>query len=458
MLLNRVFEPFLARRPLCVMARGVLENLLDPQRIDELFERTAQQQYQKELLFSALVGLMSEVTLKVQPSVHAAYQSQRNEIKVSTAALYKKLDGVETCVSEELVRDSAGRAGAVIDALNARLEPWLPGYCCRVLDGNHLSATEHRITELRTTWAGALPGKVLVVLDPERMLAENVFLAEDGHAQERSLLDAVIATIRPRELWIADRNFCTLKFLFEIARRLGFFAIRQHGSLEGQLVGKRCRVGKSATGVVFEQEVLLTDPDSGRTMTVRRITVELNEPTRDGDCEMHLLSNVPAQDANALRLAELYRKRWTIETAFQEITTTLGCEIRTLGYPPAALFAFCLALLAYNAVSVLKASLRVAHGATKVQEQVSGYYLALEIRQAYDGMAVAIAPEYWEPLRGLAPEPMATWLLEVAHGIELSRYQKHPRGPKKKPPQKAPYKHGGHVSTAKLLRTRRPSG
>jgi hypothetical protein len=42
-------------------------------------------------------------------------------------------------------------------------------------------------------------------------------------------------------------------------------------------------------------------------------------------------------------------------TAFFEIITTLACEINTLGYSKAALFTFCLALLAYNAVSLLKA-------------------------------------------------------------------------------------------------------
>jgi hypothetical protein len=206
MLLDRVFEPFLQKRPVCVMARAVLENLLDPERIDALFERSRQRQYEKELLFSTLVELMSVVTLKIQPSVHAAYQS--SNLEVSVQALYKKLDGVERTVSAELVRDSARQAGAVIDALNARLEPWLAGYRCRVLDGNHLSATEHRLEELRTTWAAPLPGKVLVVLDPERMLAGDVFLTEDGHAQERSLLDEVLETVLPRDVYlqIAERH------------------------------------------------------------------------------------------------------------------------------------------------------------------------------------------------------------------------------------------------------------
>ena len=42
MSLNKVFEPFIKETPICVMARATLQRLLDPQRIDELFARTAQ--------------------------------------------------------------------------------------------------------------------------------------------------------------------------------------------------------------------------------------------------------------------------------------------------------------------------------------------------------------------------------------------------------------------------------
>ena len=48
------------------------------------------------------------------------------------------------------------------------------------------------------------------------------------------------------------------------------------------------------------------------------------------------------EEADAIQLAEAYRKRWTIEGMFLEMTETLSCEIDTLGYPKAALFAFCL--------------------------------------------------------------------------------------------------------------------
>ena len=44
MLLDTVFAPFIKERPICVMARGVLERLLDADRVDTLFAYTATQQ------------------------------------------------------------------------------------------------------------------------------------------------------------------------------------------------------------------------------------------------------------------------------------------------------------------------------------------------------------------------------------------------------------------------------
>jgi IS4 transposase len=450
---GKVFQPFIEERPIAVMARGVLENLLNPEKIDDLFERTAEVQYTRELTFSVLVDLMGQVVLGVQPSVHAAYQALAEQIGVSDQAVYDKLKRVELGVSAELVRDSARQATPVIRALRATLPPFLKGYRTRILDGNHLSATDRRIEELRTTWAAPLPGKILVVLEQELMLASEVFLCEDGHAQERSLLTEVLSSVGHDELWIADRNFCTTQFLTGIASRLGSFVIRQHGSLQGELLGVRKARGKTATGHVYEQNIRIVDAD-GKTLTLRRITVELKKATRDGDMEIHLLTNLPVKDASATKVAELYSQRWTIETMFQELTETLTCEINTLGYPKAALFGFCLALMAYHAVSVIKAALRAVHGRETVAQEVSGYYLSLEISQAYDGMMVAIPARHWRVFRTLSSTELARVLKELASNINLRRYQKHPRGPKKPPAKKSKYQNGGHVSTAKLLATR----
>ena len=454
MLLDTIFAPFVKERPICVMARAVLERLLDAQRLDDLFARTAERQYTRELLFSSLVHLMSEVVLGVHPTVHAAYQAQKETLGVSTTALYNKLDRVETGVSAALVRASARLAEPVVKALRASHPRWLSGYQIKVLDGNHLSSTEHRLKELRATWAAPLPGQALVVLDQQRMLITDVFLHEDGHAQERRLLTQVLQHVEADQLWIEDRNFCTLGLMFGLARRGATFVVRQHGQLQGELLGRATRQGTTRSGPVYEQPLLVRDPDSGETMRVRRITLKLTEPTRDGDIELHILSNVPLPRASAAHLARLYGKRWSIETAFFEITTTLSCEINTLGYPKAALFTFCLALLAYNAVSLIKAALRSVHGRQQVNEEVSSYYLSLEIGRTYDGMMIAIPAPYWTLFRELSDKAFANTLQELASSVNLARYQKHPRGPKKKPPERTAYQNGKHVSTAKLLAQR----
>ena len=450
---GKVFKPFIEERPICVMARGVLENLLNPERINGLFERTAEVQYTRDLLFSSVVDLMGQVVLGVQPSVHAAYQAQAEEIGVSDQAVYDKLNHVELAVSAELVRDSARQVAAVIGALHATLPPWLEGYRVKVLDGNHLSATEHRIRELRTTWAAPLPGRILVVLRPELMLAEDVFPCEDGHASERSLLNKVLPTVGPSDLWIADRNFCTIDFMTGIVARGGSFIIRQHGALKGELVGNRQSKGKAKTGAVYEQGLRITTCE-GETLTLRRITVKLTKATRNGDREVHILTDLPASKASAQKVAELYAKRWTIETMFQELTETLRCEVNTLCYPKAALFGFCLALVAYHAVSAIKAALRAVHGQETIEKKVSGYYLSLELSQTYDGMMIAVPAPHWKIFGTLTPKELAKTLKALAANANLRRYRKHTRGPKKPPPKKSKYKNGGHVSTARLITKR----
>jgi Transposase DDE domain len=451
MLLETIFAPFIKERPICVMARAVLERLLDAPRLDALFARTAQQQYTRELLFSSLVQLMSEVVLGVHPTVHAAYQANKEAIGVSTTALYNKLDRIETDVAAALVRDSAALAEPVVKALRASHPRWVPGYQIKVLDGNHLAPTEHRLKALRGTWAAPLPGQALVVLDQQRMLITDVFLHEDGHAQERRLIAKVLHHVQAEDLWIEDRNFCTLGLMFGMARRGAAFVVRQHGQVQGELVGRLTRQGASRSGPVSEQALLVHDPDGGETMRVRRITVQLTEPTRNGDTTLHILSNVPPHRATAAQLARVYGKRWSIETAFFEITTTLACEINTLGYPKAALFTFCLALLAYNAVALIKAALRSAHGRQKINDEVSSYYLSLEIGRTYDGMMIAIPAPHWALFRELSAKEFADTLRDLASSVHLSRYQKHPRGPKKPPPERTAYRSGQHVSMAKLL-------
>jgi IS4 transposase len=454
MLCDEVFEQFAREAPVCVMVRATLENALNPQALDQLFEATAERQYTRTLLFSSIVDLMSTVVCRIRPSINAAYKKLAPVLGVTRKAVYDKLDRLEPEIAAALVRHSASALEPVITAMGGALPSWLPGYRIQIVDGNHLAATEHRLKELRTIGAGALPGKALVVLDPQVMLVTEVIPCEDGHAQERSLLERLLTLVQPRDLWIEDRNFCTTGFVFGVVRRRASFVVRQHaGNLPWQFVGKRRSCGRIETGRVFEQTIRVTHED-GEVLFLRRVTVVLDRPTRDGDTEIHLLTNLPAQDARARSIAELYRKRWTIETAFAELEATLSGEIETLGYPKAALFAFCVALVSYNILSVVKAALRSAHGAKVVTEEVSGYYLADEVAGTYRGMMIAIPEDEWTVFHDLSPVALGHILRELAGNVRLSEFRKQPRGPKKPQPKRRIVGQQNHVSTAKLLKTR----
>src|SRR3954471_24598066 len=208
MILSEVFERFVEESPVSVMARATLENALTPTDVDALFEDVAQNQYTRELLFSDVVDLMAMVVCKIRPSINAAYKKHAPTLGVTRQAVYDKINGTEPPVAAALVRHTAGAIAPVIEAMGGGREPWLLGYRVRVLDGSHLPGTEHRLKPLRTERAGALPGQALVVFDPELALAIDAIPCEDGHAQERSMTEQILAPVRPGELWVADRNFC----------------------------------------------------------------------------------------------------------------------------------------------------------------------------------------------------------------------------------------------------------
>jgi IS4 transposase len=438
------------------MFRALLERALDPNELNRLFERTATTQYTRELLFSSVVDVMGLVVCGVQPSVRSAYLASLGEISASLTAVYEKLQGIEPGVCRGLVRDTAGRLRPLVRRLDATLPELVPGYHAKILDGNHLAATEHRIKPTRATHAAPLPGQALVVLDPGTMMIIDVAPCEDAHAQERSLVDRVLPGVEPGDLWIADRNFCTTRFLFGVRARRGSFLVRQHRqTLRWEESTSWSDAGRVPTGFVQQQTILVTEVDCDGSMELRRIRLQLDQPTRDGETELFLLTDLPEEHGDALLLAETYRRRWTLENVFQSLTEALNCEINTLAYPRAALFGFCVALVAYNIVAVIRAALRSEHGRDEVEAKASNYHLVQEVATTYAGMMIAIPPREWEVFQGMSVEAMAEFLREAASQAWLAKYPRSKHGPKKPRPKRTG-RITDHVATAKLLNERDP--
>jgi len=432
------------------MVRATLENVFAPVELEQLFAQTAEQQYTRTLLFSTVVELMTTVVLRQEKSIHAAFQQRREHLAVGVSSLYEKLERMETGISEALVRHAVARVAPVLQEVAARPDELWAGYEVRIVDGHPLEGTEHRLKPLRRTRAGALPGPSLVVLDPQRKLIRSVHCCEDGHTQERALVGAVLQEVQPGQVWVADRNFATTRWVFGVVARGGHVVVREHAStLHWVAAGPEQAVGRCETGRVSEQELQIAN-EQGAELRLRRIRLRLDRPTRAGDRVIVVLTTLPPEVV-AATVVELYRKRWRIEGAFQELTVILQCEPNTLGYPPAALFAFCLAVVAYNVLRLTRAALGAAHGAEKIEREVSSYYLAQELAKVFTGMAIALPAEDWAEYGHLPPAELAARLRRWAQHAPLWRYQKHPRGPKKPRPRRTSGAKISHVATARLL-------
>jgi IS4 transposase len=448
-MLAEVFSAFIEQSPVSVMMRALMERIFRGQRLDDIFAAHAKVQYQRELLFSTLVNLQSLVVCGIQPSVNAAYKAKAEEVNVNRSALYQKLNRVETQVSAALLRETAAELGQLIQQMGGSASPLLAGYETRILDGNALAATEHRLSVLRSVAAAPLPGKSLVVLDPALRLAVDIFPCEDGHAQERRLFEAVIETVKAGQLWMADRNMCTLGFLMGIARRQAVFIIREHQNLPWQAIGELEFVEQLKVGEIWQQPIQIQQGEE--TLNLRRIVLRLAKPTRHGDPEIVCLSNLATPDACAALVMQLYRERWQVEGLFWSVTQNFDGEIKTLAYPQAALFSFTLALVAYNILSTLKAALASVHGVGKMEAALSDFYLVDELQGTYRGMMIAIPPQHWQGFAEMPIADLANFLKELAAKVNLKRFLKATRQKKKKkPPPKYDPKHP-HVSTAKLL-------
>jgi hypothetical protein len=444
-------ELFLKSAPCCVLARTTLEHLFDPSRLDALFHQAAERQYHREVFFSDLLHLMLSVVLGTKSSVLAAYRDARAELGVSHQAVYGKLAGTDDAVSESLVADSAAQVRPVIESLNAlRPEP-VPGFRARVVDGNLLGRTERRLKPLRASWAGGLPGRVLAVYEPACDLVTHAFLERDAHACERTRMTDVLDLARPGDLWIADSHFCTHEIMAEVHEARSHFLIRQHTNMTGRPVGDRRQIGRTSTGRVYEQNLQMIGRNAG--WILRRLSLALDTPTADGLTEIHVLTNVPESQAGACVLIEAYRQRWTIEKRFYDVSQMLHAEPRTLAYPAAALFAFCLGLVASNAVALMRAALRSAHG-TEAVDEMSNHYMAEEIRGTYRGMMIAWLSGPANTVLAATPQEFAERLRGIAWRIQPGKYRKARRGPKKPATKKSPYQNGATLSTQRLLEGR----
>jgi IS4 transposase len=378
------------------------------------------------LLFSTTVELMSVVAVGLRPSVHAAAKACK-DLPVSVQALYGKIRHTSPHLVRALVQQSGVRLGDALTPLMKDKAPTVPGYRLRTIDGNHLPASEKRLKPVRGFRGAALPGQSLVVYDLDLDMVVDLVPCEDGHAQERSLMEQVQSQGPPGELRIADCNFSTRRIFYGLHDRGSSFIVCEHGRTPSPWALEEGRHrGRIETGTVYEQPVEIED-DAGQRLQLRRVELQPDHATEEGDTTIRLLTNLPASQFTPSRIAHLYRKRWQIESLFQQLESALHSEVTSLGHPRAALLAFGVAVLASNILAVLQSAVWSAHELHTSDIDLSSYFFASEIRTHYAGMMIAVAPAAWERYDRLTPAQLAQVLLHMATYAHPKALRKHPR-------------------------------
>jgi hypothetical protein len=228
------------------------------------------------------------------------------------------------------------------------------GFEAVVIDGKKIKNAAARLKPTRG-YSGALLGaKALVALSVRSGLAIAMSDSLDGEANDLALIEELLPQVRAgigrAILWLGDRQFGNGKTVGRLCDRPGdHFVVRVKEGLVFQGQTPRERVDDQKRPVIDE----IGRFGSGKhALTLRRITL-----VRSGEGEENvvLLTDLLDQKRfDALDLLKLYRRRWGIETVFQQVTETFSLSHLIGCSPKAILFQFSFCLLMYNLVQVLK--------------------------------------------------------------------------------------------------------
>jgi len=122
----------------------------------------------------------------------------------------------------------------------------------------------------------------------------------------------------------------------------------------------------------------------------------------------------------------------------------------SLGHPRAALLGFAVSVLAYNILTLLQRCVEQAH---EPPPDVSTYHLALQVRDSFQGLLIAVPPEAWPAGDEVGPSRLAEQLLNLARHINPRQVATSKRKPKQRAAKR--YVDGktarAHVATARVL-------
>jgi hypothetical protein len=458
------FERELMRRsPLAACVLEMSDHVFDDARLDAIYDEHRGRCYEDVLRFPAFVRLIRDALVRHAGSGHKLFvELERNQINpIDESNFYRKLSRTPVEVSRALLRECSMRLTELMPSSRdvCVLPACFDGFEVIAGDGKKIKNAAKRLKPTRGYSGKLLGAKALVAMHVRSGLAIAMSDSLDGEANDVPLVPALMEQLRDREvivdrrpiLSIWDRQFGDTGTLRLLGQRAGdAFVVRLRNGLNFAVESSRETRDAQGRRVIDEIGVLGTGRQA---MRVRRITLVRNGEDEDEDeDDVQLVTNLTDQEQfSAHDLLALYRKRWNIESVFQQVTETFALDHLIGCAPQAILLQFALCLLMYNLVQVIKAY--VAEDGRVLAGVISTFYLFDDVRQELLAWAyhTGAGDAAWPRMRRDAGQ-MRSRLRELLKGswdpvAYTKASDKRPR--KKRPkPLRVP---GGHTSVQRLL-------
>jgi len=345
------------------VAEGVLMALavlFSEERMAALYEQHRGASYEREITFHTLVELMYSAVIEHKAVGSAAFETARNarKLDVSDQATYGKIRRVRQALSNALVCTSMK---PLMEMFPEFVETRVPACFIKehvfCIDGKKLKDVAKRLRETRGVAGKLLGGKALVALSVHEQLVVAMSSSLDGEANDGPLVPELMKRLHEwsptGNIMLADSQFCDLTTPRCILAEGSDFVVRYHPKVhfhadpEVAAVESTDNWGRSCVDEIG----WLGKPHGKTSIRVRRITVK-----RDDAADLILVTSLlNTKRFIAADILDLYSLRWTIETAFQHVTSEFDLRHMIGSTAEATLFQFAISLVIYNVMRLIQA-------------------------------------------------------------------------------------------------------